>query len=239
MRSGVKGFTLFEVLIAITIGSVLILVSTIALRMGLSHLGRGEEWLNAAISETTAFDFFWQQVSSIYPQKLAIPTYLPENESEKKDEEGAKDAKFFFKGETDSMSFISPLSLKRHYGYGLILATYEQRKGYEGLDLVYKEKRLNPSLLSDLSEVSSGIDDEANEIVFFQGCEEITFEYLKVRSGVSPAGEGSLQPADIAGGIQEWVGTIENSLPKAIKIMITRDGKARELIAPIMVMYSL
>lgn len=239
MISGAKGFTLFEVLIAITIGSVLILVSAVALRMGLSHLDRGEEWLIGAISETTAFDFFWQQVSSIYPQKLAIPTYLPENESEKKDEEEAKDVKIFFKGETDSMSFISPLSLKRHYGYGLILATYQQRKGYEGIDLVYKEKRLNPSLLSNLSEGSSGIDDEANEVVFFQGCEEITFEYLKVGGGVRPSGEGTLQPADTSGGMQEWVGTIEDSLPKAIKIMITKDGKARELIAPIMVMYSL
>lgn len=239
----VKGFTLFEVLIAITIGSVLILVSTLSLRMGLSHLSGGEDWLNNTVKEATAFDFFWQQVSSIRSINIPKPKNLLESfdEINKKDEDKAKQNKVYFKGSTESMTFISPLSLKRHYGYGLIIATYGQKETYDGVNLVYSEKRLNPAILSSISDgLFEDADEEKKEIVIFENCEEITFEYLK--GGEDPTVFTGEFPPDIGMGsvIQEWVGYIENKLPKAIKIVIKKEEeKERILMAPIMVTFSL
>lgn len=245
----VKGFTLLEVLIALTIGSFIILVSTLSLRMGLSHLDSSEEWLNKSVQNATVFDFFWQQVSSIRPIEIPKSKSLLESfdESEANENEDGKansetkitaNNKIFFKGDIDSMSFISPLSLKNHYGYGLIIATYSQKSGADGYDLVYKEKRLNPTVLSSFSDIDF---DVTEEIVFFKDCEEITFEYLKSVGGGADGGFEGTTPPLLQGGstFQEWVSFLDNKLPRAIKILITKEEQTKELIAPIMVMYSL
>lgn len=242
-----SGFTLIEVLIAITIGSLIILVSAIALRMGLSHLDNGEEWLNKTVRAATAFDFFWQQVSSIRSIEIPKPAYLLERfdeDKEEKDSDKTEIKNIYFKGDIDSMSFISPLSLTRHYGYGLIVATYWQRGGYDGIDLVYKEKRLNPNALLAISNNLFDIEKEKDEVVIFEGCDDITFEYLKTGGdSILFDSEASINinSGNINSGesYQEWVGTIENRLPKAIRIVIRKGEEEKELIAPIMVMYSL
>lgn len=236
----VSGFTLLEVIVAITIGSVIILVSTVALRIGLSHLDNGEEWLNDTVREATVYDFFWQQVSSI--RSIEIPK--PTSSLERFDEEGDDSIKtglkkVYFKGEIDSMSFISPLSLKRHYGNGLIVATYKQRVSYDGIDLVYKEKRLNPAILSSISNDIFDIDEEKDEVVIFEKCDDIKFEYLKAGRSSNLIDNETLSNINAEDGYQEWVGTIENRLPKAIRIVITKEEKEKELIASVMVMYSL
>ncbi len=249
-----RGFTLFELLIAITIGSLLILVSTLALRMGLSNLESGENWLNKTVRTSTRFDFFWQQVSSI----RAIPIPKPKNSLERFDEEeetlndeevaadenrkpdpNAKKQKIYFKGDNDTISFISPLSLKNHYGHGLIIATYSQENGENGLDLIYKEKRLNPAVLSSIVEDSEdSLDMDNKGIVFFKDCDEITFEYLKGGAAGSANIDNPLLGPP-GSNFKEWVGFIENKLPRAIKIVVTQDEEVVELIAPIMVMSSL
>ncbi|MGR3178414.1 MAG: PulJ/GspJ family protein [Candidatus Anammoxibacter sp.] len=234
-KSG-SGFTLLEIIIALTIGTVIILVSTIALRIGLSHMSNGEEWLNKTVREATTYDFFWQQVSSIRTIEIPKPASLLESfDVNDGDNDKPVIKKIYFKGGIDSMSFITPLSLKRHYGYGLIIATYWQRESdsFDGFDLVYKEKRFNPAVLSSISEGLLDIEDEANEVVIFEGCDDIEFEYLKA------VGNESLSNINEGSSFQEWVGTIENSLPKAIKIVITKEGIEKELIASVMVMYSL
>ena len=236
-----KGFTLLEVIIAITIGSVLILVCTISLRMGLSHLDRGEAWLNNALKETTVFDFFWQQVSSARSITLPTPAFLIEKDTEPKDDnnEKAKIEKVYFRGETDFMSFITPLSLKMHYGYGLIIATYSLRSDYNGVTLVYTEKKLNHEFLSSAAEGYFEVDTDMDEIVIYEECDDITFEYLKVGSNLDYFGNENSRDIDVGGGYQEWVGHLENQLPKAIKITIKKEDQERELLAPIMVMSSL
>ncbi len=246
-----KGFTLFEVLIAITIGSLLILASTMALRIGLSHLDHGEEWLNESIKETASFDFFWQQVSTARLIVIPKPKNLVDN-SDKKEETKSKDKgkskssapakkiKMFFKGNPDSMSFITPLSLRRHYGRGLVVATYLMQNGENGLDLVYREDKFSPKILTSLSH---GLFDfsleEKEEIVFFEGCDDIQFEYLQTNAKLTTAAKEK-QPDSMSGSIlQVWVGSLQNTLPSAIKIIIEKDGEVKELLAPVMVTYSL
>ncbi|MGR3218646.1 MAG: PulJ/GspJ family protein [Candidatus Anammoxibacter sp.] len=237
-----SGFTLLEIIIALTIGTVIILVSTTALRIGLSHMSNGEEWLNKMVREATTYDFFWQQVSSIRSIAIPKPASLLDSFG---DDNGDKDetviAKIYFKGAIDSVSFITPLSLKRHYGYGLIIATYRLRESdrFDGFDLVYKEKRFNPAVLSSISEGLLDLEDEIDEVVIFEGCDDIGFEYLKSAGSTTGFDNESLSNISEEGSFQEWVGTLENSLPRAIKVVITKEGIEKELIASVMVMYSL
>ncbi|MGR3317095.1 MAG: PulJ/GspJ family protein [Candidatus Anammoxibacter sp.] len=237
-----SGFTLIEIIIALTIGTVIILVSTIALRIGLSHMSNGEEWLNKTVREATTYDFFWQQVSSIRTIEIPKPASLLESlDEDNSDKDKTVIKKVYFKGAIDSMSFITPLSLKRHYGYGLIIATYWQRESdsLEGFDLVYKEKRFNPAVLSSISAGLLDLEEEMDEVIIFEGCEDIGFEYLKAAGNTGSIDNESLSNVNEGSSFQEWVGTIENSLPKAIKIVIKKEGIEKELIAPVMVMYSL
>ncbi|UJS18172.1 MAG: prepilin-type N-terminal cleavage/methylation domain-containing protein [Candidatus Jettenia sp.] len=60
------GFTLFELLIAVFIGTILIMSSAYAIRLGLFSMEREEVWFNNSTKEKASFDFFWQQVSSLY-----------------------------------------------------------------------------------------------------------------------------------------------------------------------------
>ena len=241
-----NGFTLLEVIIAITLGSVIILICTTALRMGLSHLGRGEDWLNDTVRGATAYDFFWQQISSIRSYELPTTSELiPTLENSNTPATGSKDnkvaklkkkkkKKVYFKGDVDSLSFITPLSIKKHYGYGLIVATYSLNIDYEGTDLIYREKRLTPAVLLALANNINDFDEEDEGIVIAKKCDDVTFEYLKPGSRA-----GIIDDNNFDDRYQEWVGILENQLPKAIRIIITRDEEEKELLAPIMAMFSL
>ena len=65
-----EGFTLFELLIALFIGTILIMSGAYAIRTGLFSMEREEAWFNDTTKEKAAFDFFWQQVSSSRVQKI-------------------------------------------------------------------------------------------------------------------------------------------------------------------------
>lgn len=234
------GFTLIEVIVAITIGTVVIVASTVALRIGLSHLENGEEWLNDSVREATAYDFFWQQVSSIRSIEIPKPAHLLSRFGDEESDSGRQEnKKIYFKGSFDSMSFITPLSLNHHYGYGLVVATYSQKDSYDGVELVYKERRLNPAVLSSFSDNIFSLEDEKKEVVFFEKCDDIEFEYLRASENATFFNSDTLSNFNAGDSYKEWVGTIENRLPAAIKIIIRKKEEEKELVAPVMVMYSL
>src|SRR3989337_1489587 len=76
-----EGFTLFELLIALFIGTILIMSGAYAIRTGLLSLEREEAWFNDSTKEKAAFDFFWQQVSSLRIQKIPSKDNLPTEEN--------------------------------------------------------------------------------------------------------------------------------------------------------------
>jgi len=136
-----KGFTLFELLIAMFIGTILIMSGAYAIRTGLFSMEREEAWFNDSTKEKAAFDFFWQQVSSLRVQKIPRKDTLltEENKTTKKKKTN------YFAGEKDFLSFVSPLSFKKHYGQGLIIANYKVKLNDNGLwDLIYRETRVTP-----------------------------------------------------------------------------------------------
>lgn len=65
-----KGFTLFELLIALFVGMVLVMSGVYAIRIGLFSMEKEGVWFSDSTREKAAFDFLWQQASALYNQKL-------------------------------------------------------------------------------------------------------------------------------------------------------------------------
>lgn len=204
-----RGFTLIETIIAISVGTLLILVASASIRTGLSYMHRGDEQFDKGLREKMALNFFTQQITSIRAHKPA-------------------DKGIFFIGKKDLVSFISPLSLNKYYTHGLMICAYTITKDADSTySLLYNEKRLLSNtyltkLKDKLIEEEKGEFFEAKPIVFFQGYQKIKVEYL-----------GEINPDE-----QEelpWKELWENEqLPKAIKITLLNRGEAQEAIAPIM-----
>lgn len=231
-----EGFTLFELLIAVFISTILIMSGAYAIRMGLFSLEREESWFNDSTKEKAAFDFFWQQVSSLYIVKSP--------EDKKKTDSILKGEKqketFYFIAENDLLSFVSPLSLKRHYGLGMIVANYKIVIRDNGkYDLIYSESRLNPAFNNVREQFENRLLTGKDTTVFFNDCDTISFEYLE-KQGTGSI-EGIRKPVrsalDKESKDLKWNEEIKGIIPQAIKLIVSKDGNQTEIISPIMVMY--
>jgi hypothetical protein len=135
-----------------------------------------------------------------------------------------------FDGDSDRIVFVTPISLERSYGLGLMMVSYYIEEGNEGVRLNYKEKRFVPGKNLDTFKDQNVLmfnDSEVVEIV--NGYDEISFKYLGLHEDPDAASSKS---------VLEWKDTwLVNSLPKAVKVVLTKDGQSQELIAPVMAMY--
>ncbi len=235
------GFTLFELLIALFIGTILIMSGVYAIRIGLFSMEKGENWFNDSTKEKAAIDFFWQQVSALAtispPGKKEGKTL--ETNKTKKDEESP-----YFTGEKDYLLFVTPLSLKRHYGMGLVIAHYRAVLKNNGkYDLIYTESRANLSSLNkSFTEPEVKLYGE-DHTVFFQDCDKLDFFYLinKDEDTGNDDSDGLIKMKDTdnkEGTNLRWKEKIGRGSPQAIKLVILRYGKEQELVVPIMVTYS-
>lgn len=245
------GFTLFELLIAIFIGTILIMAGAYAIRIGLFSMEREEVWFNDTAMEKAAYDFFWQQTSSLRVQKV------PNTDKNILQAEGSKKSgkNIYFIGERDFLAFVSPLSITRHYALGLVIAHYKVKLNDNGLwDLVYSEARVTPPALIKLSEESeSRLNADKNHTVFLRDCDMISFAYLDaVNAETGNEGNADEEETNKAAGAQakvvdadviegtdlRWKEKTRGKIPLAIKLSVSKHGKGQELISPVMAMYS-
>lgn len=248
-----EGFTLFELLIAIFIGTILIMSGAYAIRVGLFSLGREEVWFNDSTKEKAAFDFFWQQTSSLRIQKIPSKDNLL-TEGDKKTKK--KKEALYFIGEKDFLTFVSPLSFVKHYGQGLVVANYKVKLNDNSLwDLIYSEVRANPTALMKLSdETESRLSAEKDSTIFIRDCNAISFSYLDTVEEESDvegdAGEekeadnkedaaSKVRDSDVIEDTNlKWKEKTIEKVPRAIKLLVSKKGKEQVIISPIMAMYS-
>ena len=209
-QSCVSAFTLLELIIAISIGTVLILLVSFAIRMGFFQMERGSKWLEERYRDNSALFFFYQQATSM------------RYELTNKD--------IIFDGDSDRVVFVTPISLERSYGLGLMMVYYYIEEGNEGIKLNYKERRFIPGKNLDTFKDQNVLMFNGSEVVeIVSGYDEISFKYLSLQEDAGGASSKSAL---------EWKDTwLVNNLPKAVKVVLTKDGKSKELIAPVMVMY--
>lgn len=209
-QSCIRGFTLLELIIAISIGTVLILLVSFAIRMGFFQMERGSKWLEERYRDKSALSFFHQQATSMRSELFN------------------KD--IIFDGDSDRIVFITPISLERSYGLGLMLVSYYIEVGIEGFRLNYKEKRFVPGgNLDSFKDQSSLMFDDSEVVEIVNGYDEISFQYLGLQEDADASSSKSVVEWK-----DEW---LVNSLPKAVKVVLTKEGRSQELIAPVMVMY--
>lgn len=248
-----EGFTLFELIIAMFIGTILIMAGTYAVRIGLFSMEKEETWFNDSTKERAAYDFFWQQTSSLRIQKVPNKD-VAETEGSKKSK---KKKTIYFLGEKDFLTFVSPISFARHYGQGFVIANYKVKINDNGLsDLIYAELRVNPAVLIKLSEESeSRLSTDKNYTVFLKDCDKISFAYLSTvaeetdneadidgeeEKTADKKGDfqSKIRDTDVIEGTDlQWKEKTKEKVPVAIKLLVSKHGREQELISPIMVMY--
>lgn len=212
MNKSEKAFTLLELIIALSIGTSIILVVSLSIKMGISHIERGSSWIDEKHREKSAILFFNQQVSSMINKIIG--------------------EEVVFQGDSDRILFVTPISLEKRYGLGLMTVLYYIEESSDGFELLYKEKRFLPD--ENMDKFKSKIDkmfDDSESVTMFEGCDEATFEFLNVQGSKT-----EVVTKDIID--YEWKDTWqENSLPKAIKLKVSKNDQDREIIAPVMVLY--
>ncbi len=208
----ISAFTLLELIIALSIGTMLILLVSFSIKMGFFQMERGSRWLEESHRENSALQFFRQQATSMRYEAV-------------KDD-------VVFNGNSEKIVFVTPISLKKSYGLGLMMVIYYSEEDEEGVRLNYKERRFTPSEnLSTFKDQISLMFDKSKEVEIVNGYEKISFQYL---------GAEENEDKDVTSNHSslEWKDTwTVNNLPKAIKIVLSKDGESQEMIAPVMVMY--
>jgi hypothetical protein len=210
MRKGEEAFTLLEFIIALSIGAALILIVSFSVRGGFFQMERGSRWLEENYREKSALNFFSQQVSAM--------------RSESSGEE------VIFSGAPDRIMFVTPISLERRYGLGLMAVLYYLERDDKGIRVDYKEKRFIPDENIDrFNDRNNTMFDNSEAVTIIDGCEAIAFQFLDVQDSESTASDQHNH---------DWIDPwLKNNLPKAIKILMSKDGQNRDIIAPVMAMY--
>lgn len=157
----IKGFTLLELLVATSIGVVLIVAAGSIIKTTVRLMARGEKWLEGDFKEASVLEFWREQVSAIRT---------------------VGSAGTFFVGKKAELSYVTPVALNVR-GHGLVVAHYLVKEEGKGkYSLVYKEKRFTTT---SKAQKDKGAGPEA--IVFLKGYDGIIFEYLgKVKEAENP-----------------------------------------------------
>lgn len=189
------GFTLLELMISLTIiGLILVLVFG-ALRIGVRAWEKGEKDVEIHQRQRVVLNSIKRQIASACLREIRIEDGEP----------------FFFKGDKESMEFISTLSMVPTTQSGMVYVKYVVREEDEG-----EKKRL---MLYEKDVVfidkEKGVEDQ-DEADFFElipGAEYIEFEYLKGPEDEDDEPEWQLS----------WDPDTDTEVPMAVKIIFKED----------------
>ena len=204
------GFTLLEVLIAVTLMALMAVGLWGAFRIGLHSWSQGTEFIDANQRHRNMLDLVQKQMASIYP--LYTQPDLQNGH-----------AKFpIFSGAEMNVSFVSLNSLQFHESPGLTLVSYEVSSDSNGRsELVEKETRYTGQPLDDIA------DNLSKGVSIFQNLSSCTIEYFDPGDNDHPAQW-----------VREWEGEDKLKLPVAIAMeAIFHDPQgnslSRRIVAPI------
>ena len=153
LKSCSRGFTLLELIISITILSLIAVIIGSGFRLGLKAWERGDEEAEAVQTMRVLSGLVFQQLKSAYPYKIKI------------DDENV----VVFKGEPDSMIFVTTLSTP--YPGGFKWVRYLHKDGA----LLYKEGMLPDKELID--------NIPGDEEILENDVDEVNFQYYSNDEG--------------------------------------------------------
>jgi general secretion pathway protein J len=205
-----SGFTLLELLVAITLMAMLAVGIWAVLSISIRSWNRGADAIDASQRQRSTLDMVQKQIASMYP--LYAPSGI----------DGAVQPSVIFSGTENSLRFVSLNSLQLFDDSGLMLVSYEMDQNAEGKPfLAEKEMRYTGQSLDQ-----SGLGN-SKSISVFDGLLNCNFEYYDPGDADNPAQW-----------VATWDGSALNRLPAAVRMtMIAQDSQAgtlnRQLVVPL------
>ncbi|MFH1155012.1 MAG: prepilin-type N-terminal cleavage/methylation domain-containing protein [Pseudomonadota bacterium] len=160
LTDGKKGFTLFELILSLTILAVLLVLIFGALRLGARAWERGERDLSLDQQERIVLDMVRHQVASWH--------YFDENVP-------AGDESLKTAGSADRLGFFSLVSLVPGRGYPPVYVIYRVVTEKDDTQSLYLFER--STVLATMDEILSQSGDPGSFFPLIQGMEQITMDY--------------------------------------------------------------
>ena len=154
-----SGFTLLELLIAMTLLGFILTLLFGSMRLGSRSWDAGEQRSSNSTHLALVQGFLRRELTQIYPfrWKKKVNTELA------------------FEGESNKLRFVAPIAVRLGPG-GLYLVSLEQVRDKDGSQLVMK-RRIPESDSSDFSALDS-IEDKDNLVVLAEQVEAVNFAYF-------------------------------------------------------------
>jgi len=225
VKAGLKkhsGFTLFELIISLTIVSVMLVLVFGALRLGVKAWDRGEQDLVVDQQERIVLEMLKRQIASfrIVEQSADV------NETSTVDlETGLDENTVILEGDEKNLKFFSTVSLVPGRTYGPVFARYVVVSEDDRESLFLYEKN---SVLLELEDKLSDSEDTQSLVPLITDMEQIFFEYLKKNDS------DSADPTDTAEEPPEWQSQWnpeeDEGFPAAVKVSVV-DPRSQSQVA--------
>ena len=197
------GFTLLELIITFTILSLILVMIFGAMRLGSSSWERGEATAERYQRMRIVFNLLSQQLKSAFPYKVKA--------------QKAEADYIAYRGEGDSLRFVSVFSLQARRPEGLVYVIYRvEEKGAAGKTLKVFEKRV---LNKDFMEESP---DDDKFLPLLEDLSDFKFEYFQEGESEEEAGEW----------LGSWDGKDKKELPREVRMTVQwkeKKGKKEEV----------
>jgi prepilin-type N-terminal cleavage/methylation domain-containing protein len=205
-----SGFTLLELLIAITLLAIMAVGIWALLSLSIRSWTRGTEAIDINQRHRSVLYLAAKQIASIYPL-YTTSTNIEQNSV----------SSLIFKGTENSFLFISLNSLQFFDNFGLMLVSYGMDRDASGHAILAEKEARYIGQVPDESALNS-----SEPISVFDDISSCSFEYYDPGDAENPARW-----------VNEWDGSALNRLPSAVRMtMIAQDSQAgtlnRQLIIP-------
>jgi general secretion pathway protein J len=191
-----RGFTLLELLIALTIVAVIVVIIFGALRISIRAWEKGERDVDIRQRQRIVLDLIKRQLASTCMSDVLI-----------RDQQLVS-----LKGDSKSIEFVSYIPITSGNRFGLVYVQYTVKQEKEGNKehLSFYEKNIS---LPD-KKIGAGNPDEVDFSELISGMKSIVFEYLKER------------PEEAAAIWQKsWDPAVDKGVPRAVRVTLEENDE--------------
>jgi general secretion pathway protein J len=191
-----RGFTLLELLIALTIVAVIVVIIFGALRIGIRAWEKGEKDVDIRQRQRIVLDLIKRQLASTCVSEVW----------------GRDQQLVSLKGDSKSVEFVSQIPMTPGNRFGLVFVKYAVKREKEGdkEHLTFYEKNV---ALPD-KKIVAGSPDEVDFSELMPGMKSIVFEYLKDR------------PDEAASIWQKsWDPAVDKGVPRAVRVTLKENDE--------------
>ena len=201
LLSAAFGFTLLELMISLTILGLILVIVFGALRIGVRAWEKGEKDVDIHQRERVVLNLVKAQIASVSAAEIT----------------GQEAAQFRFKGDAESMSFVSDLPVVPTNTFGTVYVKYriERAHGKEGYKLIVYEKNL--AFIDKEKKMKDPEESEYFDLIPTAG--DIRFEYLQYP-------ENDQDPPEWQ---ESWDSEKKQGNPIAVRIVLQHDEMAYPL----------